>query len=617
MAVHRCLLIASLLLPTMLAAQRTQKPALHGRHWVAITGKPLGAEAGAMIFQKGGNAVDAACAMLAAVTTMWDVLSWGGETQALIYNPRTKKVMAINALGVAPTGATADFYRSKGMRFPPEYGPLAAITPGTPGGLMVMLAEYGTLSLREVLEPAIRMADGYPIEEETANSIERNKRWLKQWQYARAVMLPHAGEAREAPEAGEIFRQPDLAATLRKLVEAEQQALRRGNNRHDAIMAAYDRFYRGDIAQEFVRGLREEGGLVTLTDLADWRVKIEEPVMTTYRGVDVYKLQPWSQGPALLQALNILETFDLKAMGYNSTRYIHTLYQTMSLAFADRDFYYGDPAFPPEEPIRGLLSKEYARQRAKLINPDHNDPDIKPGDPYPFQGGTNPYLPLLQQWSPRPVTTTETGTGDAAALAAFDEAFRRGTTSIEAADSSGWVVSVTPSGGWIPAVIAGHTGIGVSQRAQQFVVDSSDNPFNVIVPGKRPRVTLTPSLALKDGKPFLAFAVQGGDTQDQNLLQFFLNVVEFGMDVQQAVEAANITSYQMRNSFGEHKTEPGRLTLRDDTPAWTRHELRAMGYRLDFDDRTSGPINAVFFDWKHGSFWGGSSNHGEDYGIAW
>ena len=617
MAVHRCLLIAFLLLPTMLAAQRTQKPALHGWHWVAITGKPLGAEAGAMIFQKGGNAVDAACAMLAAVTTMWDVLSWGGETQALIYNPRTKKVIAVNALGVAPTGATADFYRSKGMRFPPEYGPLAAITPGTPGGLMVMLAEYGTLSLREVLEPAIRMADGYPIEEETANSIERNKRWLKQWQYARAVMLPHAGEAREAPEAGEIFRQSDLASTLRKLVEAEQQALRRGKNRHDAIMAAYDRFYRGDVAEEFVRGLREEGGLITLTDLANWRVKIEEPVMTTYRGIDVYKLQPWSQGPAMLQALNILENFDLKAMGYNSTRYIHTLYQTMSLAFADRDFYYGDPAFPPDEPIRGLLSKDYARQRAKLISPDHNDPDLKPGDPYPFQGGTNPYLPLLQQWSPRPVTTTESGTEDAAALAAFDEAFRRGTTSIEAADSAGWVVSVTPSGGWIPAVIAGHTGIGVSQRAQQFVVDSSDNPFNVIVPGKRPRVTLTPSLALKDGKPFLAFAVQGGDTQDQNLLQFFLNVVEFGMDVQQAVEAANITSYQMRNSFGEHKTEPGRLTLRDDTPAWTRHELRAMGYRLDFDDRTSGPINAVFFDWKHGSFWGGSSNHGEDYGIAW
>ena len=334
--------------------------------------------------------------------------------------------------------------------------------------------------------------------------------------------------------------------------------------------------------------------------------------MTQYRGIEVYKLQPWTQGPAMLQALNILEGFDLKAMGYNSTRYIHTLYQTMNLAFADRDFYYGDPAFPPDEPIRGLLSKEYARQRAQLINPDRNDPSIKPGDPYPFQGGTNPYLPLLQRWSSQPTTTTSQEEEEA-----FDEAFTRGTTSIEAADSSGWVVSITPSGGWIPAVIAGRTGIGVSQRAQQFVVDSADNPFNVIRPGQRPRVTLTPSLALKDGKPFLAFAVQGGDTQDQNLLQFFLNFVEFGMDVQEAVEAANINSYQMRNSFGEHKTEPGRLTLREDTPSWVRRELRAMGYRLDFDDRTSGPINAIFFDWKHGSFWGGSSNHGEDYGIAW
>src|SRR5258705_416608 len=458
-------------------SQATQKPPLHGKNWMAITGKPLAATAGAITFQKGGNAVDAACAMLAAVTTMWDVLSWGGETQALIYNPRTKKVIAINALGVAPIGATPEFYRGKGMQFPPEYGPLSAITPGTPGGLMTMLAEYGTLSLKDVLEPAIRMADGYPIEEETANSIERNKRWLKQWRYSRAVMLPHAGEAREAPEAGEIFRQPDLAATLRKLVDAEQRALRQGKSRRDAIYAAYERFYKGDIAQEFVRGFQEEGGLITLADLANWRVKIEAPVMTQYRGIDVYKLQPWSQGPVMLQALNILENFDLKAMGYNSTRYIHTLYQAMNLAFADRDFYYGDPAFPPEEPIQGLLSKDYARQRAKLINPDRNDPDIKPGDPYPFQGGTNPYLPLLQRWSPRPVTTSEGG-DDAAALAAFDEAFRRGTTSIEAADTSGWEVSVTPSRRRIPAVIAGHTGLRGSQRGQQFVVHNAGNSFH-------------------------------------------------------------------------------------------------------------------------------------------
>src|SRR5438552_5257625 len=225
----RVLTLVLFLSPVALAGQRTQKPALHGRHWVAITGKPLAATAGAMIFQKGGNAVDAACAMLGAVTTMWDVLSWGGETQALIYHPGLKKVIGINALGVAPTGATPEFYRSKGMNYPPEFGPLAAVTPGTPGGLLTMLAEYGTLSLKEVLEPAIQMADGYPIEAQTANSIEAAKERIKQWPYSKAVYLTHPGQPREAPEPGEIFRQADLGATLRKLVEAEQTALKQGN----------------------------------------------------------------------------------------------------------------------------------------------------------------------------------------------------------------------------------------------------------------------------------------------------------------------------------------------------------------------------------------------------
>jgi gamma-glutamyltranspeptidase / glutathione hydrolase len=340
--------------------RRTQKPPLHGRHWIAITGKPLAATAGAMMFQKGGNAVDAAAAMLAATSTMWDVLSWGGETQALIYHPGQKKVIAINALGHAPSGATPALYKSKGYRYPPEHGPLSAITPGTPGGLMTMLAEYGTMSLRDVLAPAIQMADGYPIESQTANSIEREKARLKQWKYSAAVMLPNLGKEREGPEPGAIFVQADLAATLRKLVEAEQQALAAGKPRKEAIYAAYDRFYRGDIAREIVRGTREEGGLFTMEDLANWRVRIEEPARTTYKGLDVYKLQPWTQGPALLQALNILENADVKSMGYNSPRYLHTVYQAMNLAFADRDFYYGDIYMPPEEPTRGLLSKEYA-----------------------------------------------------------------------------------------------------------------------------------------------------------------------------------------------------------------------------------------------------------------
>jgi gamma-glutamyltranspeptidase / glutathione hydrolase len=592
----------------------TQKPPLHGKHWMAITGKPLAATAGSMIFTKGGNAVDAGCAMLAATCTMWDVLSWGGETQALIYNPKTKKVIAINALGVAPTGATADFFKGKNMKYPPEYGPLAATTPGTPGGLMTMLAEWGTMSLKDVLAPAMQLAKGYPIEAQTANSIERGKDQIKQWPYSKKVFLPHLGSKREAPDAGEIFVQKDLLETLKKLVNAEQQALAKGKSRKEAINAAYDLFYKGEIAKEFSRGCKEQGGLITEEDLANWKVKIEEPMMTTYKGIEVYKLQQWTQGPAMLQALNILENFDIKSMGYNSTRYIHTLYQAMNLAFADRDFYYGDPAFAPEEPMKGLLSKEYAKERSKLIKQDMNDPKAAPGDPYPFEGKVNPYFDVLKNWGNASVDLPQKNTP--LSISYLDE-FTAGTTSIEATDEEGWVVSITPSGGWVPSCIAGNTGVGMSQRMQSFVTDPKENPFNVVEPGKRPRVTLTPSLALKDGKPFLSFAKQAGDEQDQLLMQFFLNVVEFGMTVQEACEAPSFKTYQMYSSFGKHEKSVGSLTLNDQTPPYVRKDLSRMGYKLNYQERTSGPINAIFFDWQHGSFWGGSSNHGEDYGIGW
>ncbi len=593
------------------AQGRTQKPPLYGLHWMAVTGKPIAATAGARMFERGGNAVDAACAMIAATSTAWTTLSWGGETQALIYNPNTGKVIGINGLGVAPTGATPEYFNNLGLKYPPEFGPLAAVTPGTPGGLMTMLAEYGTMSLAQVLEPAIQMADGFAIDAALVNTIEHYKDLLKQWPDSRRVMLPHLGAAHEAPEQGEIFRQPDLAATLRKLLEAERAALAAGKDRKAAIYAAYDRFYKGDIAQDLVRSVRELGGLFTLEDLAAWKVKIEEPVHTSYKGIEVYKLTTWVQGPVMLQALNILENFDLKPMGYNSARYIHTLYQAMNLAYADRDFYYGDPSYSPAPPIAGLLSKDYARERARLIRPDHNDPDIRPGDPYPYQRGKNPYLKYLEAWhsympAQPPISMSE-----------FDRTFRLGTTSVEAVDDKGWAVSVTPSGGWTPAVIAGHTGIGLSQRMQSFVLDPHENPYNVLEPGKRPRATLTPSLALKDGKPFLVFSVQGGDTQDQNLLQFFLNVVEFGMTVQEATEAANITSYQMRDSFAQHQCFPGRLTLNTLTPPWVREELTRMGYKLEFEERTSGPLNAILIDRAHGTLWGGSSNYGQDYGIGW
>ncbi|MES2830353.1 MAG: gamma-glutamyltransferase [Bacteroidota bacterium] len=610
-----------------LSAQQTQKPVLHGKNWMAITGKPLAATAGAMTFQKGGNAVDAACAMLAATCTMWDTLSWGGETQVLIYNPNTKKVTAINAMGVAPTGATVKFFKDKGYNFPPEYGPLAATTPGTVGGIIYMLVNYGKLSLKEVLAPSMEMASGYPIEAQAANTMERQKALIKEWPYSKQVFLTHQGEKREAPEAGELFIQKDLLATLTKMVEAEQRALKLGKSRKDALMAAYDRFYKGDIAQEFVRGAREQGGLITMQDLANWKPIEEDALMVNYKGIDVYKMQQWTQGPVMLQALNILENFDLKSMGYNSTKYIHTVYQAMNLAFADRDFYYGDPYLTPSEPIKGLLSKAYAKERSKLIQYDKNNAAIGPGNPYSFEGKINPYINLLKNRGFEMDTTRRNfapkhDLGNNSKPEDYQDRLWRGTTSVEAADKEGWVVSITPSGGWLPACIAGKTGIGMSQRMQSFVLDSTLNPFNVVSPGKRPRVTLSPSLAMKDGRPYLSSAVQGGDTQDQNLLQFFLNVTEFGMNVQQATEAANFNTNQLWLSLGGSKTEdrmpkPGQILLHDSTKDSVRNDLKKMGYTLSFDDRTSGPINAIYFDWKHNTLWGGSSNHGEDYGIGW
>ena len=341
------------------------------------------------------------------------------------------------------------------MNFPPEYGPLAAVTPGTPGGLCTMLAEYGSMSLKEVLAPAMEMA--------------------------------------------------------------------------------------------------------------------------------------------ALQALNILENFDLKSMGYNSANYIHIICQAMQYAFADRDFYYGDPYFPPEEPMKGLLSKDYAKTRAALINPKKNNPDIGPGDPYPYEGKINPYLDLLRQrgFSPKGNNKDTPGSAtpkhDVSAYfkyrhetpgidSAYMDRLWRGTTSVEAADEDGWVVSITPGGGWIPACIAGNTGVGMSQRMQSFVCDSTLDPFNVVAPGKRPRVTLTPTLALKDGKPYLSFAVQGGDTQDQNLLQFFLNVSKFGMTVQEAVEAANVNTDQLWLSLGsttisDRAPRAGSILLNSETPPSVRKEL--------------------------------------------
>jgi gamma-glutamyltranspeptidase/glutathione hydrolase len=307
---------------------------------------------------------------------------------------------------------------------------------------------------------------------------------------------------------------------------------------------------------------------------------------------------------------------DMECMDFNTAKYMHGICQVMNMTFADRDFYYGDPYFPPAEPMKGLLSKEYAKKRYEEINWEKTNKKAMPGDPYPYEGKVNPFMNLLKAWGKEDMSYAPLNFDEDHEFPK-DEDFYLGTTTIQAADEDGWVVSITPSGGWVPAVVAGNTGIGLSQRMQSFVLKAEENPYNVVEPGKRPRATLTPAMALKDGKPYLSFAVQGGDSQDQNLLQFFLNMVEFGMTVQEATEAPNINTFQLRGSFGEHKTRPGVLLINQNTPPWTRKALKEMGYKLEVLERTSGPINAIYFDWENGSMWGGSSNHGEDYGIGW
>ena len=305
-------------------------------------------------------------------------------------------------------------------------------------------------------------------------------------------------------------------------------------------------------------------------------------------------------------------------MGYNSARYIHTLYQAMNLAFADRDFYYGDPYVPPVEPIKGLLSKEYARERfARDQLAAATSRSCGPAIRIRFKGRRTP-IASCSSIGARGSRSAARAANEAEPQLTHDEAFLAGTTSIQAADAEGWVVSITPSGGWVPAFIAGQHGrrpvaahAELRARPRRSIRTTCSRPAN----GRARR--LSPSMALRDGKPFLSFAVQGGDAQDQNLLQFFLNMVEFKMSVQQAAEAANVNSYQMQNSFGEHTSEPGRLVVRNDTPTWVQASSRGMGYRIEGWERTSGPINAIFIDRANGSLWGGSSDFGEDYGVAW
>lgn len=555
----------------------TYRPVIRGKRLMVSCGHYLGSMAGMRMLERGGNAVDAGvAAVFAQVLLEFQSAGFGGECPILIYSAREKRVVAINGNCRAPAAATIARYRQLGVELIPSDGFLSAGVCATPGALITALDRYGTLTLGEVLAPAIELAaNGFPVYEIMRTVIARAEPRLKEeWPSSAALLLPDGA----VPALGQIFKNPDLAATYEKLAEAEHDAKHLG--RSVALRAAYDRFYGGDIAETIVAFQRDtttrhvggvtSAGLLAVDDFASFETREEVPASTTYRGHTVYKCGPWSQGPVFLQQLNLLEGFDLAAMGAGSADYIHTVIECAKLAFADREQYYADPEFV-DVPMQGLLSKEYSAARRELVDSKQASMEWRPGDPYPF----------------------DSAGGAAANLAFAAREWDGGTTGTRAIDAAGNVFSATPSGGWFHTspVIPG-LGFALGTRLQMFWLDA-DHP-GALAPGKRPRTTLSPTLVTRDDAPYLAFGTPGGDKQDQWTLQFFLNVVDFGMDIQAAADQPAFDSRHFPNSFYPRTFEPGAMTIEASVPESVRADLAARGHRLDLAQPWSqGAVSAV------------------------
>ena len=524
-------------------------------------------------FYKGGNAVDVGvAAMFAASVTELSHFGLGGEAPILI---RTKdgKVHAIAGVGTMPKLATAEMFRTRrlmpfeilemdpgGLKgIIPVAGLMPVLVPGMVDAGLLALREYGTKSFNEIIAPAIDLADGYAIDQMRAQSIAGSRPFFDAWPTSKAHFMPNG----QMPQVGDIFRQPDTARTLRAMADAEKKALAAGAKREAAIDAVRDYFYRGEIAHKIDVFSKENKGLIRYEDMAAFKLSVEEPVSTTYRGYTVYKPGFWSQGPAMIEALNILEGYDMRSTPFNSAEYIHRTVEAMKLAYADRDTYFGDPKFS-HIPADVLLSKSYAAERRKLIT-EKASQEFLPGK---INGkiGQHP---------------TET---EIASIRIDDALMAKDTTCVNAIDHDGMVFSATPSGAWMPSVIAGDTGIPLTQRAQQFVLVQG-NP-NELAGGKRPRVTLSPTIVTHaDGKPYLAFSTPGGDNQDQALMQMFLNVVEFGMNAQQAVEAPRIQTRHLVSSYDNHAWNRGDLLLDERIPQAVATDLTARGHHVETRSR--------------------------------
>lgn len=584
----------------------TFRPVVRGKRGVVAGGQPLSVEAGLRILQHGGNAVDAGVAtILAASVIEFSHFSFGGEVPILI-KLKGQKVAVIEGMGQAPMKATLEFFANRTQSDSaggakraaqiPSTGPLAATVPAVLDACVTALDQFGTKTLAEVMEPAIELADGFPIDELRVQYIRTRAPIFSQWPDAKRVFLPGG----EIPKVGDLFVQADLARTLREIVRAERLASKgTRNNRHAGLMAARDYFYRGPIARRIGNYMQANGGLIAADDFAKFSAKVGQPVETEYRGYQVFKAGFWTQGPAMLETLNMLEGFDLQKMGHNSPGYIHTLAEALKLALADRDRYYGDPNFV-KIPMSELLSKEYAALRRPLIDERHASLAQQPGDPMNMKAV---------------LATAVQTVGRASTLPEIERA--NDTTCVNVVDKDGNMFSATPSGAWLPAVVAGDTGVLMGQRLQSSLTDP--NSPNVVAPGKRPRITLTPTLVLKGGEPFMVLSTPGGDNQDQALLQVLLNIIEFGMNPQEAVEAPRFDTQHYVSSFDDHEFLPGSLNLESRVNLKTIQELSEKGHKVKVQGEwgTLSAPTVIIYDPKTGVASAGADPRRSRYAVAW
>jgi gamma-glutamyltranspeptidase / glutathione hydrolase len=585
----------------------TFRPVVRGRRGVVAGGHPLSVEAGMRILQRGGNAVDAGVAtILAASVIEFSHFSFGGEVPILI-KLKGRDVAVIEGMGTAPAKATREFFVNrtdqKGGDRPtmagaksgmiPSTGPLSATVPAVLDACVTALDQFGTKSLSEVMQPAIELADGFPIDELRVQYIKTRSPIFSQWPDAKRVFLPNGQE----PKVGDVFVQADLARTLRAIATAEKQTARRG--RHAGLMAARDYFYKGPVGRQIGDYMQTHGGLLAASDLAGWHAQVGAPSRGDYRGYQIYKTGFWAQGPMMIEVLNLLESYDLKKMGQNSPQYIHTVTEALKLGFADRDRFYGDPNFV-KVPSRELLSKNYAAMRRSLIDEKQASLAQRPGDPLNMK-------PLLAS-----ATTISYNAAPVPEILKAND-----TTCVNVIDKDGNMFSATPSGAWLPAVVAGNTGVLMGQRLQSALIDP--NSPNVVAPGKRPRITLTPTLVLRNGEPFMILSTPGGDNQDQALLQVLLNVIEFGMNPQEAVEAPRFDTQHYVSSFDNHEFLPGVLNVESRIPEDVIKQLGSRGHKMKTQSAwgTGSSPTAILYDVKTGVISGGADPRRGRYAVAW